>query len=362
MARHGVRVVLVGRYPPPWGGNTVHVARLTDHLGADGVEVIVLDAYAHRVHRVRPSPPRIEASHPLRPLAFATTMAETSPGSLVHLHMSSGGRFYRAAPVLLGVTRRARRRVLTIHTGEWVDDFRRLRSWERALVAGILRSFDAVVCVNAAQGDVVRSLGAAEVVVIPAYLPPTDTADGELPPPVASLRDRVDALVVTSGYGDPIYGYETLIEALERAQERLSLRLGLACATYSRWSDAYWPSVLARLAQSPVPNVVTRDLAPAEFLRVLGAGKMYVRATRTDGDAVALREAGAAGLQVLASDVVRRPPGTLLFEGASASALADAIVRAAQDPTAGRLSPEDQAGNYARILDVYRLGRVEGQR
>ena len=41
--------------------------------------------------------------------------------------------------------------------------------------------------------------------------------------------------------------------------------------------------------------------------------KLFIRATTTDGDSVSLREALYFGAPILASDVVPRPDGVMLF-------------------------------------------------
>ena len=47
---------------------------------------------------------------------------------------------------------------------------------------------------------------------------------------------------------------------------------------------------------------------------------------------MALREAAAAGKQIVASNCVSRPDGVLLFESGNASALADALRTVIDDP------------------------------
>jgi glycosyltransferase involved in cell wall biosynthesis len=51
-----------------------------------------------------------------------------------------------------------------------------------------------------------------------------------------------------------------------------------------------------------------QPLAPA-----LRLGTIFLRPTLTDGDALSIREAMAAGVPVLASDVVRRPTGVTVL-------------------------------------------------
>ncbi|HRU61231.1 MAG TPA: glycosyltransferase, partial [Bacteroidia bacterium] len=52
---------------------------------------------------------------------------------------------------------------------------------------------------------------------------------------------------------------------------------------------------------------------------------VYVRPTRSDGDALAVREALAAGVPVIASDVAPRPTGVTIFPSGKVDALATAL-------------------------------------
>jgi hypothetical protein len=338
----------------------VHIERLATRLIADGVRVSLVDPYEGTVGRSVGSPPRLELAPSTPPgvrryLNVVRALEATSPGAVVHFHIAAGHKFYQAAPLLLLATQRARRRIVTIHGGDWAREFHALGPMMRRLAITTLRAFNGIICVNEGQREEIRRLTSARVEVLPAYLPPAGARSAEPPEVVAALRRSVDALVITSGYGDSMYDYETVLRGVELAQGRLRARLGLVCATYAGWDETYWAHILEALGKLAIPNVNTRNLDNDTFLAVLGSGRIYVRATRIDGDAVAIREAGTFGLQVLATDVVARPSGTVVFACGSSAGLADSIVAAMNDPRCGKLRLDAAADNYAKLLDVYGL-------
>jgi glycosyltransferase involved in cell wall biosynthesis len=353
------RIVLLGRYPPPVGGNTTHVERLSYRLIRDGLDVTVVDLYRPSVWKTHGK--RLEIAFdggdsPHTALARAHCLgllSSASEGSILHVHISAGKRFYAMSPVLAVLSCRARKRVLTIHSGSWLQEFERLSPISRWAAIRFLASFDDVICVNELQKQRLSGRIHSHVHVIPAYLPCPTAGDRELPAAVRALKRDCDFLVVTSGYGTPIYDYATLIRAVEMAQAQTSSRLALVLATYCEWDDDYWPGIESLLEQTPIRATVTTALDALDFAHLLANAQLYVRPTLTDGDAVAIRESASLGVRVLASDSVPRPAGCALFPAGNARALADLIVSAIRFGDIGRLETKEIKDSYFNIINIY---------
>jgi glycosyltransferase involved in cell wall biosynthesis len=87
-----------------------------------------------------------------------------------------------------------------------------------------------------------------------------------------------------------------------------------------------------------------------------------MRPSRTDGDAVSIREALAMDVPVIASDVVGRPIGTVTFPTADVRALTAELqgllerrawIRA---PAASRERQGDSDRPFERLVAIYRSG------
>src|SRR5262249_17274009 len=219
-----IPIALVGGYPPPYGGNSIHIERLARRLKSDGHRVAIVDPYAARV--------RVESTHDGH-LAFTRggnasfgqqvrllgTMRRLSRDAIVHFHMSWGKKFYPAALFLLAVSRRARRRVLTIHSGSWAREFQSLGTIAQRAAVRTISSFDDVICVSELQKAILLGLVPCRLHVVPAYLPAIDgDVFRDMPEPVREVGRLVDAVVVTSGYGTSVYDYETVLRGVELAQ------------------------------------------------------------------------------------------------------------------------------------------------
>ena len=117
------RIVIVGSYPPPHAGNSVHIEKLRDRLVADGFPVTVIDPYnrqalIHAAGRTEPQPARPQVRKGFWAMGYY--LYTHSRGGIVHVHMSAGKRFYSVAALLLALTRRAQKRVLTVHSGSFL--------------------------------------------------------------------------------------------------------------------------------------------------------------------------------------------------------------------------------------------------
>jgi hypothetical protein len=81
---------------------------------------------------------------------------------------------------------------------------------------------------------------------------------------------------------------------------------------------------------------------------------VYLRTTRTDGDAVSVREALDAGVPVIASDVVKRPVGVLTIPLDAIEAWVVAIREGLkQDPPMGE-RPRQSTEKARALTSLYR--------
>ncbi|GAC1399813.1 MAG: hypothetical protein NVS1B2_26810 [Vulcanimicrobiaceae bacterium] len=341
-------VLLVGAYPPPHNGISVHVERLRRGL-AEAYDVRVLDLYGAPRPGDESGVVRCGPKRSPRVLRALWTLHDAGP-AIVHFHVTSLDAFlYLAHPMLAAVHGNARR-IITIHSGSFVGRFERASPLRRALLQSVLGRFDRVVAVSEEQHRFLRSVGVADErsCVVPAFLPPVVVET----PAVRALRASLgacDRLIVSSGALRSFYGFHLILDALERAQ-RADSRVGVLLCTYGDPDPAYAAAIEARVRAHPQWKIV-RDLSPGAFAWLLRCCDAYVRATDRDGDAVAVREALAFGTRVVASDCVTRPSGVELFTTGDAAALGDALAR-----TYGRASGaacDDGSRNLAGVRAAY---------
>lgn len=303
------RLTIVGPFPPPVGGNSVHVKRLRDLLG-DEFEVRVLDPYGasdlpDQGNVVRFGPPGIIAGCRLAQALFG------SNPELVHIHISAMNRFLLIAPLLLLTTTRSRVRVVSIHSGTFSQSLSASPTYRQFFAKLVLDRFDRIVTVNHEQRNLLerflRPGVSKKIETIPAFIPEHRAK------PSARVRELVNKLpsrkhtVITSGSVDPIYGLESVAQACGPLP---SVRL-IVCV-YGRYSESY--NLELKAVCRKFDNItVVEGFGEEEFNQLLELSDAFVRATDRDGDSIAVREALGKGLAVVASDAAQRPPGTVLY-------------------------------------------------
>lgn len=341
-------IVLLGAYPPPVGGNSVHVQRLHARLVSDGIDCNVVDVYG-RAEEVAPAGVlRFTGGRVMALLKGLRAIRILRP-QLLHIHVSAMRKFVLAWPLIALLLPRHCRTVLTIHSGS----FARQSSWREGLESKILQWFDRIVVVGQEQRTALLAHGVSpfRIAVIPAYLAaPIDTNDVELLSMVQSDRQKGLHIIITSGYGIPLYGHDQVASAIDVLRQR-----GQACAlyvcTYNTFDEAYLAAVSGLGEQLPEFRLF-RNLTPQQFTCLLAQCDIYVRATDRDGDAVAIREAHGAGIRVVASDAVRRPHYCRLYRLGDIQDLASALLFELNSDERSEVTKESDS--YQDIRAVYR--------
>ncbi len=347
-------LILVGPYPPPLGGVSAHIARLAQGVRDHGLTVGVVNHFTGAEED-----PVVLAELGRNPWRYCRVLPSVR-GRIVHYHHSRWDTLIATAWALRHASAAT---VATVHGRELEPYLSSRIPGVRRLTGRALRSFDALIAVSAEVRASLVPVAARPVALVPAYLPDTDET--------SALSAGAEAFVAAgtpllmSGYrlsvdgqGRSIYGLEVAVDAfvrLARARPELRLAVFLAWPPRSGREASLLDGVLARAGADLRPRIGVfygEPLAPA-----LRRAAVYLRPTLTDGDAVSIREALAAGVPVLASDVVARPSGVrvLALDGAVWAA---EIARTLDGERRGRggwggrrVAPSSDG--LERLLDIY---------
>jgi glycosyltransferase involved in cell wall biosynthesis len=339
-------VLLVGPWPPPRGGVSVHLAGLAEQLESDGLTVGVLNHFSSTEE------PRVIAGLSRNPIRYLTEIRRLSP-AVLHYHHS------RFSTLL--ATAAARRS----SPGTWIVSFhshrveRHLRSrvpFVRLLTRWAIGRFDEVVAVSQAIGRSITAETDRPVIVSPAYLPPSSVAGSEVPASASRVLIAAASKVAPSSRRDT-YRLDLVTDvfiALAPHHPDLRLELFLAREPVGRRARAYLDGLRSRLERAHLPGRVSIHVG-ASLADAFHPRSVYLRPTRTDGDAVSIREALDRGVPVIASDVVSRPAGVQTLPGDDEEAWTRACGHLLREPwTAARAARHPPAealfGIYRRLL------------
>ncbi len=301
-----LRVVLIGAFPPPVSGNSVHIARLYHLLKEKGHWVKVLDYMGKHTIGDPSDVTRLTGGLLLKSLQVLRFMITIPHGTIVHFHVSALGRFRWLAPMLILLTI-GHKRVITIHSGSFMAG--QTKTFKRVYFRTILSFFCTLIAVSQEIRDSVISLGirSRRIIVIPAFI--KEDSDQQFLPQGFYDIPSESIKVITSGTLYRIYNYELLIEVIRKINPK---KFHFIFAFYKYYDKEYEKEIIDKLKEHSNISIF-RDLSPAEFLAVLSSSDIYVRSTFTDGDSVAVREALALGKTVYATNYVVRPQGCVEF-------------------------------------------------
>lgn len=344
-----MKVLIVGDYPPPYGGSSVQVSVLHRLLGATpGFTCRVLDVGTSRRRR------RPECLPARNPFEFAgRLLAHAARQDLLHLH-TNGHNVKSWLMTLACATAgllNGRKTLVSIGSGLASDFIQQSGRSMRLVMRTTLLGMGAVICRNERARAAIVGLGVPQekVAIVPGFYGVKAFGRPVIPEQIGEfLRGHSPVLAAIASTGRE-YGIPLFLEAARRLRADHP-RLGVLLIGPERYDGEGLDGDL--LAAGEQPHDVVLTLMPKVTV--------FVRPTDFDGDASSVREALSLGVRVVASDTDFRPEGVALFRRGEVADLTATIARVLRDgppPRAGS-SPSDPTA-FERLLGVYRrLGRA----
>jgi len=332
----GVKVLLVGDFPPPHGGVAVHVELLQRAVRKQGGECLVLDIGKGQL----PADGVIPSGGPAK---FAAQLGHcANKGYQIHVHTSGANpKSWMLAGLCATAGKLSRKPALiTFHSGlgpSWLAG----NPLRQRVARAVSSKFGTVIAVSQEIRDSLGLCGVSpeKVLVLPAFSP-SFLEEGAPPEGFPELRREAAPLLCAMLAPGKVYGREILLGAFALLQARLPrARLAL-----------YGPGTSEVRAEG-VKGF--GELHRPAALAVMSASDLFVRPTLADGDSVSVREALALGCAVVATSVGTRPAGVRLCAPNDVNALAAALGGAAGDLTETRARAETSGDGFSRILAMY---------
>jgi len=304
-----LKVLLVGPFPPPHGGVSVHVLTLQRLIEKSGIPCSVLN-----ISRGSSTSDRYVSIR--GPLHFTLLLARYSlKGWSLHVHINGHNvKSWLVAFVagLVGVAGPGA--MLTIHSGMSPAYLHERRSG-RILAWGASKFYRHIIAVNSEIKAALCALSVPEarIEILPAFLPSSD-APMELPGDFESWSRAHHPIISTALFYRPEYGFGLLVQAISDLRQK---HPGLGCVVMGDSES--------RPTGLPPHVFAIGDVTHESCLAVIARSDIFVRPTFSDGDAISVREAIALGTPVVASDVVRRPAEALCFKTGDARDLVSKI-------------------------------------
>ncbi len=339
-----MKFLIIGTFPPPLGGISVHTVLLLEFLNAQGFAAKGLDIRASSRTGKPANVITLSGGLPSKLIALLKLSATLSADTILHFQTSSMNNFKWVAPVLLFCFRH-QPKIITIHSGSFPA--RMAGNFNRIYLRFLLDHFNRIIVVSAEIYDFLTDLGIlnSKLVIIPAFIP--QLPDPKLIPPEILQLASEKSIVVTSGFLTPLYNYDILIDCIKQLDDQ---RYTFVFCFYGTIDPEYEKHVLGCLAE--FDNIlIFRDKSPKVFVSIMSVSTVYVRTTLSDGDSNAIREALYSGKTVLATNCVKRPAECLLFSSTDSRTLLSLFNSNAKNPKA--IPPASSDVPMSRMLNVY---------
>lgn len=334
------KILLIGPYPPPYGGVSIHIKRLKPLL-AGRFEVDMVDEARVKKDNI----------FNIRSLKIGRYLRKILAADIVHIH--SGLLSLRLAHYLTaGIF--FKKRIITIHGYEPGRGFT-----ERLLDKLMLITCSKTIFVSREIAD---RFNVKRFVIKDAFLPPDLEGEEAIPAAVQQWIDdkraggykicAANAWRLDSHNNEDMYGLDLCIlaaAALKEKKEKAAF-VFVVCEDTGVIKLEKYRQMIQTLG---LQHCFLLHEAPLSFIRLIEQSDMILRPTNTDGDALTVREALFLGKQVIASDVVKRPGGTLLFRNRDAGSLADAISATAHATAGIDTQTNEQDKNAGSYTEYY---------
>jgi glycosyltransferase involved in cell wall biosynthesis len=348
-----IKVALVGIYPPPYGGVSIHIQRLHDLCLDNGIRCTVFDVS----RQVKKAPDVVNISRPWR---WPNVLI--SRQDVIHVH-TTGQHWVIPSLFFFLAGIKGARYVLTYHSLRYEPaDF----GWlGRRVLKAVLSSASRCIAANAEIREKLVAFvsGLEKVSVIPAFLPPAEKEPeiAAIPREVWDFMDRHKPVISASAFrpvvheGIDRYGIDMCLELCASLKD-VYPEVGFVFCLPDIGDGWYFRELQRRIAEKGIVDNFLFHTRPGQFYPILMKSDIFVRPTNTDGDAVSLREALYLKIPSVASDAVPRPAGTVLFKNRDVGDFIDRvkIVWENYGDYKAELKSLEVPGAMTEMLEIYR--------
>jgi glycogen(starch) synthase len=340
-----MKIVLVGPYPPPHGGISVHLYKVRQQLQKMGIRCRVVNV-----------DPRAWESDQYTKVSggvglFFKLFRFSRRGWTLHVHTNGHNLKSWLIALTAGLAGMSGPgNVLTLHSGLVPDYLAPRRLGARWLARLSCFFYARVIAVSPKIEEALISAGvpANRIEVLSSFLPVSPPRD-RFPLPTAEGRRPI---VGTTLFFRPEYAFPLLVEALDQLRCRYP---AIACMVMGSGEQQAQAEELVAKRGLRKFIFFLDNLEHERCLSVISQCDLFVRPALADGDANCIREALALGVAVVASTAGFRPPEAILFRSGNADDLALKIDETlSRPPTLSTVATAPESGGgLERLIGVY---------
>lgn len=349
-----LNIALVGTYPPPYGGVSVHILRMKDRLEKQGYNCVVYDlrkqfSSAKGVITIR------------HPGIWLLKYAFSAKEDIIHFH-SSDWRIYAIAG-LMGLF--GKKVIITIHNSRLSDSLKALFWLKRKIVVFAFRHISFIIAVNSKIKEFLLQLGIKpeNIAVIPAFIPPVvkDEDIRKVPQEIWRFIDEHKPIISGNAFriafynNQDLYGIDMCINLCANLKKYYP-NIGFVFALPDIRNYDYFNKMKQEIKRQNIEGNFLFQTKPCPFYPILLKSDVFVRPTNTDGASVSIAEAIYFKVPVVASDIVKRIEGTIVFKNRDGNDFTSKVKNVLENygEYKKKLKVVESKDNFGKVLEVYK--------
>lgn len=309
-----MKIALIGTYPPPYGGRSIHIQRLKEQLEKKGIDAVVYNI-GGKLDRPNDNIIKIK-NKSLWFLRYFFLAKE----DIIHFHSSDWiGRVIIGLMSLIG-----KKTVVSLHSSVALKGDIIKGNWcKKFLIKLGIRHTSFVIAVNPKIKELVLSLGVPKkkIDVIPSFSPPTVKKEDidKIPQSIWDFIDTHTPVISANGFkivfynNQDLYGIDMCVELCTKLKSTYP-QIGFVFCLPEIGDYDYFHKMKKKIADKNIESNFLFVTKPYQLYPILMKSDLFVRPTNTDGYGVSIAEAIYLKVPATASDVCARPNGTILFK------------------------------------------------
>lgn len=286
------KVILVGPLPPPYGGVSEFILRLSKRSFIDSV----YDIYPKKKER------KIRKLFNIIKLAYKVRI---SSKTIFHFNFSRVNFLFLFLFLFL-LKGRDQVWLLTLHHG-YLENLSNRLPYNKQIFFFILNRFNRVIALSDLQYDFYKKNKIGNIVRLTSYLPiNNDIRDKH----ILKLKNN-EITILISGYPNKLYNYDYLLDYSISNKGDKNIKYIFCVYGHGDWG--YIDDLESRGYKNNINCCFYRNLDRESFYSILEKSNIYTRPTSIDSYGIVVADAVILGLDVIASNVCERFPGCSIY-------------------------------------------------
>lgn len=346
------KIILLGPYPEPYGGVSIHIKRLKERILKNDIRCVVYDNSG--VFKKENNVIALENTT----IWFLSQLLHT-PDSIIHFHGYSPKLI-----TLLSFLKAFKRKkiIITLHSFRY--DIEDLKLPDKFAFALSKRYGVHFITVGSEIKKKIILLGIRpeNLDIIPGFLPPfiRKEESAEIPQEIWKFISNHIPIISANAFkivfykGQDLYGIDMCIDLCANLRQNYP-KIGFVFCLPDIGDYKYFNKMKLKIKEKKLEDNFLFQTKPCELYPVIMKSNVFVRPTITDSYGVSVAEAMHFKIPAVASDVCIRPEGTILFKNRDINDFTIKVKNVLDNyekykSELARINFDD---NFERILQVY---------